>query len=765
MPILSIESVITAALNMKFCFFEPSHKVHKQRNVMRKTDESVVKYSRFNVLFNLVIFSLVLSLTNFYSQSQHLFYLLTVGLLITTLLRCYMLFRFSTLYPRAPGRWRNLFFWSTILGAMWWGVILASLLVVDGLSAPIALLWLYTLGVFSSCAHVYSPYQKFYSTYMIVCIVPSVVVSLFSVDLLTISYGVVLGIFLFFLQRQGQRLGQDYWDRLQLSYELNIRTNALEAEKMTSQNTSENKNTLVNNITQELKASLREIIGSLTLLKSSQLSEQDLTLVSLAENKSQQQMNMLKNTQELAKISGKNILLDQEVIDLRGCFEKSVADVSDYIYQKQLELYIQFSPTFPLRARADFSRIQQMTTNVLNVAANYANRGGILIKVSDQDQVDNNLSQFSVEVILDEPNRTAEIEQELYDSFEPHYAKDLVKSLNLAIARGLANCMGGDAGVRYTPEGALKFWFTFYVEIVTPQADNQNSQKLSGNRVLLFQPPEIIQEEYIQALESWGMRVDIARTTEDALSALREAKEQDCAFTMMLVCTRVNDLSGLLFAKELADQAKRLGLFIPQVLCLTKEQEKLAAVDALTKEYSEISILQKPVGYKNLRNRFRELLIGDLDHAEKDTKDFLQGRKVLLYQHEEINITIAKVILKQLGCEVVIERDPESVLNLLAQEKFDALLTETSIENVEISGFVKQAKHSNQVLHKSGYVLPIIGLNSHEKEGDTEKAHCLQNGINYYVEMPIKVEDLAAILRRFIGRAEHMAENARQKAS
>jgi len=116
-------------------------------------------------------------------------------------------------------------------------------------------------------------------------------------------------------------------------------------------------------------------------------------------------------------------------------------------------------------------------------------------------------------VVLDHPVRNAEIEQELYDSFEPHYAKDLVKSLNLAISRGLAKCMGGDAGVRYTTEGELKFWFTFSSEIITPQSQSQGNLKLTDNRVLLFQPPELIRSEYVSALEAWGMEVDIAVLT------------------------------------------------------------------------------------------------------------------------------------------------------------------------------------------------------------------------------------------------------------
>lgn len=748
---------------MKLSFFESSHKVHKQRNVMRETDERLVDYSRFNVIFKILIFAFTIYVAELYTHWQTLTTVLSVGLIITVILRCYILFRFNTLYPRAPTRWRNMYFWSTVLGAFWWGIILAALIVTDGISPPLALIFLYTLGVFSSCAHVFSPYQKFYSVYMLVSIIPSVIVSLLSFDLLTISYGFVLAIFLLLLQKQGQRLGNAYWDHLQLTYELNIRTNALAAEKMTSQNTSENKNTLVSNITQELKASLREILGSLTLLKSSKLSDQDLQLVNLAENKSQQQMNMLQNTLELSKISNNNILLDQEVIDLRACIEKSVTGVSGFVYQKHLELYIQFSPTFPLRVRADFSRVQQITTNILNVAANYSKRGSVFIHMRDQRQIDDKLTEFACEVILDQPVRNAEIEQELYDSFEPHYAKDLVKSLNLAIARGLAKCMGGDAGVRYASNGELKFWFTFNAQIITPQSESQGNLKLSANRVLLFQPPEIVRSEYLSALKAWGMQVDVAQSEDEAIEMIREASNQKLPHSIILLCTRIDDVSGISASRHLAEHAKQLELSIPQILCLTEEQQKLPSVESLLKQFNHITILQKPVVYKKLRNRFRELLIGENSHAEKDTKDFLQGKKILLFQHEEINITIAKVMLEKLGCTVAVERDPDAVLSLLKQEKFDALLTESTISNIEISDFVRQAKDNNQPLHVDQYVLPIIGLNSHEKETDTEKAQCLQNGINYYVELPLKTDDLAAILRRFIGRAVHMAEN--KKAS
>ncbi len=62
----------------------------------------------------------------------------------------------------------------------------------------------------------------------------------------------------------------------------------------------------------------------------------------------------------------------------------------------------------------------------------------------------------------------------------------------------------------------------------------------------------------------------------------------------------------------------------------------------------------------------------------------------------------------------------------------------------------------NAKLHDKNYILPALGLSHHEQEG--EETRCLQFGMDYYIDVPLKIDDLTAILRRWIGRAIHLSE-------
>ena len=73
-----------------------------------------------------------------------------------------------------------------------------------------------------------------------------------------------------------------------------------------------------------------------------------------------------------------------------------------------------------------------------------------------------------------------------------------------------------------------------------------------------------------------------------------------------------------------------------------------------------------------------------------------------------------------------------------------------------MKSFIEFIKAANDSHHSDGYILPILGLTNHEEDG--EETRCLQCGMNYYIDSPLQIDDLRAILRRWIGRAIHMAE-------
>ncbi|MGH1486705.1 MAG: hybrid sensor histidine kinase/response regulator [Cellvibrionaceae bacterium] len=738
---------------MSFSFFTPQTKVHKQRNIMRETDVRLVRYSKRGLALSLIVFCIGMFLGKYYDQQPTMAMIFAVGIVVAILFRSYYLFRFDAIYARAPARWRNIYFVITIIGAAWWGGMLAAVTYEIGLQYETPLLWLYTIAFFTSCSHIFSPYQRFYTLYMLMSLLPCSFIAMLSLEALDSIYGAIMLILFLLLQRQGISQGNAYWDRLQATYDLTQRANALEAEKITSQSTLSDKDTLFMNLAGELKKSLIEIMGSLQLLKLSKLEEEEEQLVGLAEQKSQQQLQMLKNVLEFSHISRKEVILSSDVIDLRGSIEKAIVSASDLVYKKNHELLTQFTADFPIRVRGDAERIEQIIINMISNAVDYADKGSLFIDVTyigDSEK----LGRLKIAINIDNPLRNPEIEQQLHDAFKPHYANNMSQGLSLAIAKGLSNCMQGSAGANYTSSGELRFWFSANLPTVTPaNSATHNISKLNGKRILLYQPPQIIEDEYKNTLEAWGLVVDIIYDYDDAIAAVKHACQASTAFDLIMIYTHIDNLEGAALAKMLAEETSELST--PQLLCVTEVQSKSPVIQQLV-ESAQVEVVLKPINYKQLRKRFKDLLINDNSSSKSIKEEFLGGKKVLLLQNEEIDRTIAEVMLKKLGCSVVNVNDSTEAMNKLTQEAFDAFITESYLADVDMKEFIETAKAQNQLLHASGYRLPILGLSHQEQQG--EETRCLQSGMNYYIDSPLQIDDLRAILRRWIGRAIHLTE-------
>lgn len=743
---------------MIFSFFVPETKVHKQRNIMRIADSRLARFSLLGLGLHVVVFIVSMALGQFYYEQPILAYVLGGGIILTTIFRAYYSIRFESIYPRAPEAWRNKFFWVTLMGALWWGGMLATVTYFVGMYNETALLWLYTIAFFSSCSHAFSPYKRFYLIYLSLVFIPSSIIALVSLNALESVYGLIMLILYFLMRKQGINQGDSYWDRLQANYDLTQKAHALQAEKISSESTLINRDNLFTNLAGELKTSLREIMGSLELLKLSKLPEQEEQLVDLTVQKSQQQMHMLKNILDYSHISRKEIVLEQNVLDVRSLVENTVTSISDRFYKKNIEVLSQFSQSFPLRVSGDAERIEQIIVNMMVSAIDYCDKGSMLLELNYLEGIDNS-GTLKVVINLDKPLRNIDIEQDLHDAFKPHYASNMSQGLSLAIAKGLATCMQGNAGANYTANGHLKFWFTIVLPLVTrANKDTQALSKFNGKRVLLFEPPQIIENEYRENLETWGFSVDICYDSKDLIKQIQTAQVSTQPYELLIIYTYLNNFEGFTLSQEIAQMDETFQ--IKQLLCMTLSQSKLPEVIDFVNEHPLINLILKPLSYKHFKKRLKNLIIlDDQQIASTGTDgDFLKDKHVMLYQKEEIDRTIAEVTLKKLGCLVTIVESPKEIEQELTTKPYDAFITESEIADLGISlkEFLESVRVSNQKLHANGYRLPVLGLSHHEIDG--AETLCLQSGMNYYIELPLQIDDLQAILRRWIGRATHLAE-------
>jgi signal transduction histidine kinase/CheY-like chemotaxis protein len=740
---------------MQFSFFAPTLKVHKQRNLLRKTDHRLSSYSIRGLGISIAILVLSLYLGEYYNQHPLAAIIFVLGVVLTNVFRAYYLVRFDILYSRGPTRWRNIFFTLSLIHAAWWGMLLAAITYSSGIKNEVPLLWFYSIAFISSCSHVFSPYTRFYLLYISLVLIPCSIVAILSFNLLESIYGIIMLLLFVLLKRQGQNIGSAYWSRLQAIYDLTQKAYALEAEKITSESSLSNKDTLFMNLADELKTSLREILGSLKLLKLAKLPKQEEVLVALAEQKSQQQIHMLQNVLEFSYISRNEVLLNSQVIDLRSVIEKSVTEISNQAYEKEIEIFSCYSSDFPLRVRADANRLEQIIINIVSSVIGYANKGCLVLNAdysTDNDKQD----VLTVEITIDNPHRTVEIEQQLLDAFKPHYANDMSQGLSLAIANGLAICMQGKAGAGYTNDGHLKFWFNAIIPMVTPiNTNTQKVSKLNGKHLLLYQPPKIVEDEYRNTLESWGLIVEVSHDEAEAIDLISLSQSGFRPIDLVLIYTRIQNLEALSLLYKFDNLC--LNNPVSQLLCVSENQSKLPEIEDLIRSTSNVALIRKPVEYNRLRKKLKYLLIDDIEETiEKASVNFLKDKAILLLQNEDIDRTIADVMLKKLGCIVTTVKTADEAVAKFKSTPYDAFITDVQLVDDEMRTFIASAKSMNAKLHDKNYILPALGLSHHEQEG--EETRCLQFGMDYYIDVPLKIDDLTAILRRWIGRAIHLSE-------
>jgi DNA-binding response OmpR family regulator/signal transduction histidine kinase len=744
-----------ASLTPYLSLFALSSKAHVSREVMREIDLRLMTYSRNGIFLSLIVFTLTIFMGKYYTQKPEMTLVLTAGLVFITAIRAYFLFKFDQLYAQGPNRWRKLFFCFSLIGSAWWGFVVASVTWEIGLFYETPILWLYTVAFFAGSLYIFAPFERFLKVYMFVSFIPCAVVAISILDITSLFYGLIMLVLYSLLCRQGSIIGQNHWDKVQANDELIQRTNTLEAEKITTDSSVNHQDILYQNLIRELKSSIQEILGSLKLLKYSKLQQEDEELVILAEQKNQQQLTLLRNVAELYDISNQKLLLDQNVIDPRYHIEQALNSISIVAHKKNIELYSSFATDYPLRIRADAERLEQLVGNLVNCACQFCLSGEILVSSSYRTEEEPGILKISI--VNTDPLRTPDAEADINAAFSPHYATDIKLGLSLAIIKGLAQCMGGDAGADYKPNGHLIFWASVKLPSVsTGMPKSQSLVKLAGKKTLLYQAPNTIADIFASTLESWGLVVDIVSDESTALIKMEQCINED-PYQLAIIYTQLNNLAALSLSQKIAEHPKLRST--PQIVTLSKLQNKLKQVEEHFLKYVSIEVIYRPIQYRNLQKIIKSLLLVDKkSHAKfSEAESFLDNKHLLLFQQEDIDVAIVKAMLKKIGCKVSVAATLGQCFNQLAQTRFDAFICESHLEDNDIRGFIEKARKANDGLQKNHYKIPILGLTSHELED--EETYCLAAGMEYYIDSPTNIDDLRAILRRFIGRAIHMAEN------
>ena len=144
--------------------------------------------------------------------------------------------------------------------------------------------------------------------------------------------------------------------------------------------------------------------------------------------------------------------------------------------------------------------------------------------------------------------------------------------------------------------------------------------------------------------------------------------------------------------------------------------------------------------------------IAALDAQNKSTNNDdtarLHGAKILVVDDNDLNHEYIHELLDMLGITVETAFNGQKALNVLAKQDFDCVLMDCQMPIMD--GYETTRQIRRQEKFKD---MPVIAMTANAMTGDREKA--LAVGMNDYISKPFKIDDMFAILAKWIKPGKH----------
>jgi CheY-like chemotaxis protein len=308
--------------------------------------------------------------------------------------------------------------------------------------------------------------------------------------------------------------------------------------------------------------------------------------------------------------------------------------------------------------------------------------------------------------------------------------------------------MGGRIGVRSKPGTGSCFWFTARLEAASDLFQVPPVQ-LGGLRILVVDDSRSSRQALLRQLTAWGADADGAADGGAALEALRTCDEQGIPYAVLMVDAQMQGLDALGLVRALAGVPS---LASTKVVLLTPPGSRVEpdVADRLRVAAS----LSKPVRQSSLFECLAGLTGAAVGPSQPQYEPAPRpdgGRgvaPVLVAEDNPVNQRVALLMLDRLGYEAQVVGNGAKALDALGSGTFSAVLMDCQMpgmDGYEATGELRR----REALDPLGRRMPVIAMTAGAMEGDRER--CLASGMDDYIAKPVNLDDLGAVLERWVG--------------